>query len=331
MTFFYGESPRAQACMEQLCARVEQYNRCACGGVCSVLLLGSLSKGEGTVYHDGDDEILAGDVELLTVYPRGFTGVEALLRAIDAAAQEALLPIMPHGVQLDNCAVAASAVGRLEKKLLIYDAARYGVLLTGPDVRPLFPRVTVHNINREDVADIVSHRLYYVLEALAGNDERRLRYALAKNALDLATVWLFARGELQTTVQGRLDALRAQQKGTLLLRRMEACAAIKRGEEADVSTEELRAHVLAMAQSVAGTVRPTAQGVLCNGAAMLRRRLGRVRRALRYRHVAPSPRVHQGRLLERLQRGERLSDRDVADHLVLHGYPLPRTSGAGRG
>ena len=317
--------------MAQLCARVEQYNRSRCGGACSVLLLGSLSKGEGTVYRRDGEEELAGDVELLTVYPRGFAGVDALLDAIDTAAREALCPIMPHGVRIDNCAVVVSAVGRLEKKLLIYDAARYGVLLTGPDVRPLFPRVTVHNINREDVADIVSHRLFCVLQALAGNDERQLRYALAKNALDLATVWLFARGELQTTVQGRLDALRAQQEGTLLLRRMEACAAIKRGEEADVSTEELRVHVLSLAQSVTGAVRPTAHSVRCNGAAMLRRRLGRVRRALRYRHVAVSTSAHEAHLLERLQRGERLSDRDVADHLVLHGYPLPRESGAGRG
>ncbi|MBQ7319660.1 MAG: hypothetical protein IJW97_05770, partial [Clostridia bacterium] len=251
MSYVYGVHPQEDARIGALLTAIDTLNRTRFDGALSVLLLGSLSKGEGTLLQTKDGARLLSDIELLVVTPDGFDQRAAFTAALHETTAATLGTLVPKGCCPDHSFVARRALPRLEKKLLIYDAARYGVPVSGEDVRALLPRVTVHNINRRDVRDIVAHRLYAVLQSralpAAPDTPDRYRYALAKNTLDLYTVLLFSRGIPETTVEGRQRALHALGADAQELQLADACVAIKLGTTAppvDTATVEGRQRAL---------------------------------------------------------------------------------------
>ena len=335
MSYVYGVHPQEDARIGALLTAIDTLNRTRFDGELSVLLLGSLSKGEGTLLQTKDGARLLSDIELLVVTPDGFDQRAAFTTALHEAAAATLGALVPKGCCPDHSFVARRALPRLEKKLLIYDAARYGVPVSGEDVRALLPCVTVHNINRRDVRDIVAHRLYAVLQSralpAAPDTPDRYRYALAKNMLDLYTVLLFSREIPETTVEGRQRALHALEADAQELQYVDACVAIKKGTTIPpVDTATLEAHFVALAREMTGAIKPSLYNLLQNLPAVVRRRLGILKRALRYRHL-PRPH-HTQRLLQLLVSRTPLDARVLRDHLVWHGYPLPQQSDAiGRG
>ena len=73
MAYFYKEHPVLEAQVDRYFARLAEYNDTYCEGKLSVLLLGSLSRGEGTWQATETGVRLLSDIEYFTIYPDGFT------------------------------------------------------------------------------------------------------------------------------------------------------------------------------------------------------------------------------------------------------------------
>ena len=327
MKCFFENHPEAEACMAALAERIDRANREICDGRASVLLLGSLSKGEGALLRESGREVLAGDVEFFTVYPRRCCRA-ALDAAVRAAAAECLAPLAPpEGLHCDVSPLSRLALPRMERKLLVYDAARFGVVLTGEDVRALLPQVNADTINRADVRDMVAHRALSVMQGRVrcGRDGHRYRYLLAKNALDLVTVLLLAKGHLATTTAERVARMESCCQSEEERRLLNCCAALRRGERCEeVPTAPLEQFFCSLLVRAHGALPFSFGNLLYNAPARLRRRLGVLRRALRYRHL-PRRRGYTDRLIACCIAGGSPDAALLRDHLVLHGYPLPQS------
>lgn len=108
----------------------------------------------------------------------------------------------------------ASAAGRLPPTFRLFEARTGGEPLSGQDIRPLLPQVSVQNLDYGDVNDVLSWRILSVMNAQASRVSREQRsYLAAKNRLDLG-IWLGCQvGILDYSHRNRIQALRELERG----------------------------------------------------------------------------------------------------------------------
>ena len=146
MAYFYKENPVLEAQVDRYFARLVEYSDTYCDGKLSILLLGSLSRGEGTWQPTDKGARFLSDIEYFTVYPDGFDGLDAFTDYAKEVQREVFVDQDSSLFHIDNTFVRRESLPRMERKLLTYDAARMGKTVVGEDCVPLLPAITVENI-----------------------------------------------------------------------------------------------------------------------------------------------------------------------------------------
>ena len=328
MSYFYKENLALERQVNHFFSILSEVNDRKYSGSLSILLLGSMSRGEATwqMTADGRVQILS-DIEFFTVFPDGFSPFQSFTEEIKRASCDAFGTENLNLFHVDNTYVRKSSLSQMERKLLTYDATRTGRCVVGEDVVPLLPKITIDNINWCDIWDIMTHRafsvLYYGLPLKHQGMEEAYRYSIAKNTLDLMTVIMISNRCLESGFARRLDLLQKENISPEWLDFFSFCLGIKLGvsNERHYTTEEMERQFLTILKDLAKTFHVPVRNVLLNMQPVLRRRVGMLKRTLKSKHIAPTCRSHLNELISYLERGVDLDQRKLADNYVLHGYP----------
>lgn len=325
MAYFYKENPALEAQVDRYFARLAEYNDTYCDGKLSILLLGSLSRGEGTWQPTETGTRLLSDIEYFTVFPDGFDGCAAFTDFAKEVQREVFADQDSSLFHIDNTFVRRESLPRMERKLLTYDAVCMGKTVVGEDCVPLLPTITVENINLCDIRDILTHRvfsvLHYGLPMKREGDLEGYRYSLAKNSLDLMTVLLVSHGLLESGFIRRLERIKTLPIDERLKAYFAYCLSIKLStESADTFTiEEMEEQFLQLLKGLSHSFRVPLKNKWLNRRVVLRRRMGMVKRALRYHHL---PRVgHLKSLISSFEKKLPLTYRQLNNNLIINGYP----------
>ena len=325
MAYFYKENSALEAQVNRYFARLSEYNDTYCDGKLSILLLGSLSRGEGTWHPTDTGARILSDIEYFIVCPDDFAEQSAFIDFAKEAQREVFFDQDCSLFHIDMGFVRRSDLPRMERKLLTYDAIRMGKTVMGEDCISLLPHITLDNINLCDIRDILTHRvfsvLYYGLPMKREGDLAGYRYSLAKNSLDLMTVLLVSHGMLESGFVRRLELVKTLPIAERTKEYFAYCLSLKLSSECayTFTIEEMEELFLHLLKELSHSFRVPMKNVCCNCRAVLRRRLGMVKRALRYRHL---PRCgHLKRLIATFEEQLPLTYRQLNDNLIINGYP----------
>lgn len=326
MAYFYKENPELEARIDRYFARLAEYNDTHCDGTLSVILLGSLSRGEGTWQTTATGVRLLSDIEYFTVYPDGFTEQSAFADFANEAQREVFADQDSALFHIDNTFVRRESLPRMERKLLIYDATKMGKTVVGEDCIPLLPSITVENINLCDIRDILTHRvfsvLYYGLPMKKAGDMDGYRYSLAKNSLDLMTVLLVSRGLLESGFVRRMELIKTLPIDEQIKKYFAYCLSVKlrTAHETTFTIEEMEQQFAQLLRNLSQSFRVPFSNKWINRRFVLRRKMGMVKRALRYHHL---PRCgHLKSLISSFEKKEPLTCRQLNNNLIINGYPF---------
>lgn len=324
MSFFICEIPALEQKIRDFFRDLAEFDRNNFGGVLSALLLGSLSKGEGTwIQTPGGDRMLS-DLEFFLLCPDDFSQTQTLQKELQTLRRRYFAEQDSPLFHIDATVIRRGNLARLERKILLWDAKECGHPMFGEDFRPLLPTVTERNISRADLRDVMTHRLFSLLSVglplRDAGEEIPYRYLLAKNSLDLMIPILTQKGLCPAgTLAQKLSRLASCGITPERLRFFEECFRLK-GDPAGapVSTQELETEFTVL---VKGLLEHFAVGFSDTARHLptrLRRRGGQGKRGLAlHRFVRPG---HTRRLLQSWEDKTPLTSRQRADHQVLYGY-----------
>lgn len=325
MAYFYKENPALEAQVDRYFARLSEYNDTHCDGKLSVILLGSLSRGEGTWQPTDTGARLLSDIEYFTVYPDGFEGLADFTAYSQMVQSEVFADQDSSLFHIDNTFVRRESLPRMERKLLTYDAARMGKTVVGEDCVSLLPAITVENINLCDIRDILTHRifsvLYYGLPMKKAGDAEGYRYSLAKNSLDLMTVLLVSHGLLESGFIRRLELVKTLPIDERTKAYFAYCLSIKLSTECvDTFTiEEMEEQFLHLLEELSHSFRVPLKNMWLNRRFVLRRRMGMVKRSLHCRCLPCFG--HLQSLIASFEKQLLLTSRQLKNNLIINGYP----------
>ena len=325
MAYFFKENPALEAQINRYFSRLSEYNDTYCDGKLSILLLGSLSRGEGTWQPTDTGARILSDIEYFIVCPDDFAEQSAFIDFAKETQREVFFDQDCSLFHVDMGFVRRSDLPRMERKLLTFDALRMGKTVMGEDCISLLPHITLDNINLCDIRDILTHRvfsvLYYGLPMKREGDLEGYRYSLAKNSLDLMTVLLVSHGVLESGFIRRLELVKTLPIEERAKEYFAYCLSIKLSSECayTFTIEEMEELFLQLLKELSRSFHVPFGNVWRNRRVVLRRRLGMVKRALRYRHL---PRCgHLKRLIASFEQKLPLTYRQLSDNLIINGYP----------
>ena len=325
MKYFYKENQALQRAIDGYFAELSAYNDANFHGALSIILLGSLSRGEATWIQTDGGPVMVSDIEFFTVYPEGFTGFGQFDKAMEEAARKVFPEQTSKLFHIDNTYICRTQLPRMERKLLTYDAQMMGKTVVGQDDLDKLPQMTLKTINYRDIRDVLTHRvfsvLYYGFPLKKTDQMEQYRYCLAKNSLDLMTVMLVVHGQLASGFINRLELIRQLPIDETVKSYFTYCLSVKLGTDCPYTytTEEMEHLFISLVRDLNKQFSVPVWNMVINGRYVARRYLGMCKRAIQYRHL---PRRGQlKRLVARMAKDEDLTKMDLMDNLVYNGYP----------
>ena len=327
MSYFYKENKELEEKVNRYFSGLSDFNNKHFDGKMSVVLLGSLSRGEGSWINESGRDVLVSDIEFFTVYPEEIASFKEYDEFITSYAREVFGENASSLFNADNSYLPKSKLKSMEKKLLTYDAVHFGKCVVGEDVMSLFPKIDINNINLYDIKDILTHRvfsvLYYGFPLKEQGRDIEYRYSLAKNSLDLMTVMLVENGILESGFINRYNKIKELSIDEKIKDYFGYCLSLKLGELYDnsFSTEQMENMFISLVNELDKGFKLNFKNKWQNIKHIIRRRLGMLKRTLKYKNIAFSKR-HLNNLITSFENGNRITEKEIKDNLVLNGYPV---------
>lgn len=333
MGYFYRPNPGLEQRNDGYFRALDAVNRTEYGGRLSLILNGSLARGEGSwITRSGTDDLIS-DLEFYVVYRGRRPDLRRLRDRIEAAGRVFTDKGALDSFHIDYAVLSLGQLKRLERSFLTFEGKRFGRCMSGEDVTRFLPDVTIQNINLYSIRDIPAHRMFSVLYygKHHSGSEAEARYFLAKNFLDLGTVLLAMRGQLVGGMTARMAALDRTDLDKSLKASLHRCLAVKSGVPcADWESGEMERHFLQLSLTLHRTFRVRVSNSLQNLPRLVRGRLGILKRGWKARCL-PTKNRHFARMYEALQNG--CTKRQLAalcrEHYVLYGDPKPAKGSGG--
>jgi hypothetical protein len=181
-------------------------------GLRSVVLTGSLARGEGTWRrHDGRAR-LAGDAELMLVFDRRSALPAAALILSAEQLIEARLAADGIDAKIGLSPITTSYLRSLRPHIFAYELRVHGKTIWGDLLLDLAPPFAPTDIPLEDGFRLLMNRIIELLEALSLDDCQRplgeqIRNKASKLCLDMATSFLLFCGRYEPSYRARSQAL----------------------------------------------------------------------------------------------------------------------------
>lgn len=203
---------RVEDVVHHVRARVRE----ACGEPLGLLLVGSLARGEGTVWRGAGGPLALSDVDLALVLPDEATRARAVAIAPSLAAGLRARLVERGAIGgLDLGVYTPERLSRQERRPGVLEARRSGRVLFGPlDLPGRFPAFDEADVPAEEALVLLENRGAELLLAFPGADVGRDAHAALgamhagmKAQLDGAFAFVVATGECPATLKARQAAL----------------------------------------------------------------------------------------------------------------------------
>lgn len=329
MRFFLNKNEELDSLVASFFSDLSKINDKEFGGVLSIMLLGSLSRGEGTWIKDelGVVQILS-DIEFFTIYPKCFNRFHDFDCIIEELRQKYFSNQNNNLFHIENTYICKGKLRFIEKKLITYDALMTGKNVVGKDVKSYMPRITLRNINYIDIKDILAHRifsiLYYKFSKPKDNSSDEYHYVVSKNILDLMIMYLLIHGKIASGFANRLHLLK---RSNILPEKhvvFEHCLAIKMKTQPknSFSTEELEKEFLFLSSDLFQHFSIPWRTYYYNFFHIVRRKLGILKRSYKIRTFPITQNKHIKLMLEDFSKRQISDDKFIVDQYILNGYPV---------
>lgn len=327
--FFWSENKHLETEVKSFFDTIEEYNQKEFNGEISMLLLGSMSRGEASWKTINGVDTIVSDIEVLTHLPHEFSKLERLYQVFEIAKAQCFPDQHSPLFHIDYCVICDGYnMSKMERKLLTFDANVFAYTVVGKDYKSTMPKVTYSNINMQDIWEVLIHRLFSVLyfgKPLkdAGKIEE-YKYNIAKNSLDLMTILLVNHGQLISGFKNRLEAVKKLNISDETKHYFEFCLAIKLSIDCKYSytiteMESLFIQILEDQNNLFGF---HIINYLHNFKNIMKRHAGQLKRALQTKHVPRTQKNHLAHMVEIFKNNSHLSQDCITDNFVLNGYPI---------
>ncbi|KMY43014.1 hypothetical protein AC622_01005 [Bacillus sp. FJAT-27916] len=311
----------------------------------SIILTGSLSRGEGSWTVIDETLELISDIEYVVVIEDSNNSME--IHQMIEDYNETAISVSNPFFHIDFSVVPKRHLKKLEKKLFIFETKVNGRVIYGEeDITSLLPTVTINNINFSDVFDIFNHRMfsiiYYGIDKKVSDSlssDQIMRYIIARNGLDLLTIYLISKGRLESGFENRLELFNSINERISIEEEnfhkfQNLCYSIKawgNNEYEDIEvnyllTEFLRFTSLCLKDYRMFKVSNTTHNILHNS----RRLAGRIKRAIICRTIPISRKVYLEELYAAIE-ADNLTKNKLNKlklyNYILYGYPSYSTKG----
>lgn len=328
MSYFYKENLLLEEKVDRYFKGISEYNTKHFQGKLSVILLGSLSRGEGTFITENGRDVLVSDIEFFTVYPQEITSLAEYNRFIQIYAEEIFAENKSSLFHVDNSNISYARLPELDKKLLTYDAVHFGKCVVGENVMNLLPEINIGNINLYDIRDILTHRvfsvLYYGFPLKFAGKEEQYRYSLAKNSLDLMTVLLVERGVLESGFINRYEKIKELDIDQQIKDYFGYCLSLKLKVDSKHSfaVSEMETLFIELVKKLSEEFKVKISNAIKNIKTISRRRMGILKRICKNKKIPPSPKKHLNNLIYLFEKEKNITVKEKKDNLILNGYPV---------
>src|SRR5215831_12427853 len=178
----------------------------------SVVLTGSMSRGEASWGEENNRLRLLGDAEFLVVFNDGVKLPDANQVSRVTSQVEARLCDRGIDAHVGLSPVAEKYLRALRPHIFAYELIAHGKVIAGdPDILQLTPEFSPVDIPLEDGFRLLMNRVIELLEALCDDDpgqSHRVPYRTLKLWLDMATSFLLFKGAYEPTYRARAIRLR---------------------------------------------------------------------------------------------------------------------------
>lgn len=176
----------------------------------SVILSGSVSRGEMSYLYNGGDLKLYSDLEFFVVTNEKMKRQEIMLLYEKIRDLEISLNKQSKFTHIDVSFLSLRELRRLSPKFQFYETKKTGVVLYGKDLRPFFPdKVDVKYVNEASIDRLWSLILYFpkelLLNKVSWEDERNYKYILSRSMLDIPLWILSYEGHFIPNFKSRID------------------------------------------------------------------------------------------------------------------------------
>jgi hypothetical protein len=178
----------------------------------TIILTGSLARGEGTIEQSQLSATSSGDAEFILILHCS-TPLPPL-EEIRALMTEIERQISDHGVHchVDLTCAHSEFLKAMRPHMFAYETRTCGRVVAGhPNILSLIPAFTPSEIPLEDAWRLLSNRMVELIEALAESDDGlgpRVQYRTIKLYLDMATSLLLFAGQYAPSYRERCNNLR---------------------------------------------------------------------------------------------------------------------------
>lgn len=328
MEYFWKDNPILTTQIDDFFKQLAFYNSQNFDSKITILLLGSMSRGEATwIEYEGSARIIS-DLEFFTIYPDGFNKQIEFNNLISQSAKKCFKNQDSVLFHIDNTWISRSELSRLPRKVLTFDAKNMGKVVFGDQLTlDCIPISTLENINREDIWDIIVHRLFYVLyyggiSRKEGKD-KEYRYTIAKNSLDLMTVLLASYNILNTGFYNKLEAIKKTSIDEEYKRYFEYCLSIKLNVDTEYSysINEMERIFISLIKYCKQSFHVGISNRVLNAKFIFKRRLGIIKRMIRLNQITFGRGLFLEKLINIYDNKEELNQKLIKESYILNGYP----------
>lgn len=328
MNYFWNEKAELSKQVDSFFEYLAKVNDTRFDGQLTIVLLGSMSRGEATwTYEKGKFQIIS-DLEFFTIYPSSFSNNKAFEAEIQNGKNLFFVDQDSILFHIDNTFICLEDIPKLPRKVITYDTKNMGKVVVGnKQIIDLFPSVSLENINREDIWDIMVHRLFYVLyygDALKQSKQlHEYRYTIAKNALDLMTVILASHNIINTGFNAKLESIKELNLSKEYKDFFSYCLDIKFNNSAkseyEISQmEEIFIKIIYYCQL---HFKVGLANRVSNIRFILKRRLGIIKRMISCRQITFGRKHFLKKLINVYNTDRKLSKSMIKESFVLNSYP----------
>lgn len=170
----------------------------------ALILIGSCSRGEETYYvNSRTNKCLYSDIEFFAVL-RNKNQIQKINEEVSDINRE-LKSISESPIfEVSVGYLFLNSIKRMDRRLIIFETKECGKVIFGNEnVLNSLPVITVNNINKSNLVSIINQRLFHVLIEWNKLSELERKYCIARNTLDIPTVYLPFIGHLISSYKER--------------------------------------------------------------------------------------------------------------------------------
>lgn len=181
--------------------------------ILSVILIGSCARGEETYCLDKTGKkLLYSDIEFFAVV-KGKSQIASIKKCVSQLNSEFLLKETSPLFEISVGFLFVDSIRRIDKRFIIFETKKCGRVVYGDDIwLNKLPIITCKNINRSNMVCIINQRLYHVLSEWNKLSSCEKKYCIARNSLDVLTIFLTFSGVLISTYSSRNRFLKEHQE-----------------------------------------------------------------------------------------------------------------------